>query len=392
VHELPLYSSIFRYNIIAMTEIKDFAEAEKALARFIPPAGSQRIKYDLDRMRALMECLGNPQNDIRIIHVAGTSGKTSTCYYLSALLQAAGQKVGLTISPYVESVNERLQIDLEPLPKDQFVAALNEFLPLVETTGLEITYFEVLIALAYWYFARTGVDYAVVEVGLGGLLDGTNVISREDKVCIITDIGLDHTEILGDTLGQIAAQKAGIITSHNQVFMYEQGDEVMDVVGAACSTNEAILNIVSTKQSSALPQGMPQFQKRNWTLAKAAVDHVCKRDILPEPPDGRLAETMRLQVPARMEKFTVDATEVILDGAHNPQKLSALLSSLGARYPGRKFVFLLALLQSPQQKLASSVDILSLTHSTSSSLNSPQGRICPRNRTRPRISPQPVMP
>lgn len=334
-----------------MTQIRNFDEANKALAAYIPPAGSMREKYTLERMRGLMAALGNPQNSLKVIHVAGTSGKTSTGYYVAALLRAAGKKAGLTVSPYIEQVNERLQIDLLPLPEAEFCAALQEFLPLVEKAGLNPTYFEVLIALAYWYFAKTRVDYAVVEVGLGGLLDGTNVVARPDKLCVITDIGYDHTEILGDTLELIAAQKAGIITSGNQVVMYRQPAEITDAIMAAAEKQKAQLIFVTEDDALKFPVTLPAFQCRNWSLAYAAYRLLQKRDNLSRLDEKDLVETMGTLIPARMERFKIGDKTVILDGAHNPQKLHAFLSAAKEAAAAKPMAALVSFMEAPEVKI-----------------------------------------
>ena len=186
-----------------MPQIHTLAEANLALRPFYDYS---RTAYTLDVMKALMEHLGNPQNQLRVLHVAGTSGKTSTAYYCAALLKEAGKKVGLSVSPHVDTVNERLQINGQPMPEAEFCKVLSEFLDVVAESGIKPSYFELLVAMTYWEFARQKVDYAVIEVGLGGLRDGTNVIERADKVCLITDIGLDHTEILGHTLTKITGE------------------------------------------------------------------------------------------------------------------------------------------------------------------------------------------
>ncbi|MCA9326649.1 hypothetical protein KC976_03555, partial [Candidatus Saccharibacteria bacterium] len=185
-----------------------FADAQKVLRTYYANA---QTKYTLDNMCALMDHIGSPQEKIRVVHVAGTSGKTSTSYYAAALLRAAGLQVGLSVSPHVDQINERLQINGQPLSEAEFCQVLTEFLNAIKDAPVKPSYFELLTAMAFWEYARRGVDAAVMEVGLGGLLDATNVISRRDKICLITDIGLDHTEILGDTLVEIAQQKAGII-------------------------------------------------------------------------------------------------------------------------------------------------------------------------------------
>jgi dihydrofolate synthase/folylpolyglutamate synthase len=175
--------------MITMLRIETFSEASKLLAKFIPP--DRPTSYTLDRMEQLMDYLGNPQNRLSVIHIAGTSGKTSTSYYIAALLHATGKTVGLSVSPHIDTIAERAQIDLRPLEESDYCEQLGIFLELIEKSGIQPSYFEVLVAFMYWLFDRRGVDYAVVEVGLGGLLDGTNVVDRSDKVCVITDIGFD---------------------------------------------------------------------------------------------------------------------------------------------------------------------------------------------------------
>ena len=191
-----------------------------------------------------MDYLGNPQNQLKVIHVAGTSGKTSTSYYAAALLAATGKKVGLTVSPHIAEINERVQINLLPMPEAEFCKELSEFLALIETSQINPSWFEFLIAFDYWEFAKQAADYAVVEVGLGGLLDGTNVIDRADKVCIITDIGLDHVRVLGHSLPEIAAQKAGIIQPRNVVFSYSQAANITDIIKNQAEQMQAELHLI----------------------------------------------------------------------------------------------------------------------------------------------------
>src|SRR5688572_10716165 len=156
--------------------MKTFLEANEVLRQFWPELLSRRDVYTTETMVELMDYLGNPQDKLKIIHVAGTSGKTSTCYYSAALLKAAGKKVGLTVSPHVDEINERVQIDLVPMPEEAFCRDMTEFLGLVKKSELEPSYFEVLLAFAYWEFVRHRVEYAVIEVGMGGLTDATNVV------------------------------------------------------------------------------------------------------------------------------------------------------------------------------------------------------------------------
>ncbi len=315
--------------------IVDFAKAQEVLKPYMERT-RQPGSYTLDRQVQLMAYLGNPQEKVRVVHVAGTSGKTSTAYYAASLLQAAGFRVGLTVSPHVDEINERVQVNLMPLPEGEFCTDLGNFIDLVEKSGIKPTYFELLIAFAFWEFARHKVDYAVVEVGLGGLLDSTNVVSRADKICIITDLGMDHMHVLGDTLGEIAVQKAGIIQLHNAVFCYEQSAEVMEPIRARAAQKRADLHTLVQGAVPAELTFLPSFQRRNIQLARAAIDFVLERDGRPPLGIEVVAEAARVVIPARMETFTVAGKKVIVDGSHNAQKMHALMTSIALRYPGQQ--------------------------------------------------------
>jgi dihydrofolate synthase/folylpolyglutamate synthase len=306
-------------------KLKTMPEVIKVLHSYVPQT-SLRVNYTLDRMRRLMHELGDPQEKINVIHVAGTSGKTSTCYFIRALLEAAGKRTGLTVSPHIVSVTERVQIDGQPLPEEVFITYLNEFLDTEAVKTIRPMYFELMMAFAYWVFAREGVDYAIIETGLGGLLDGSNVVTNPSKVCVLGDIGFDHTRILGTTLPEIAAQKAGIIQPHNHVLAQAQGTEVLDVFTATAKRQKAKITIVDTDAPS--DDILPAFQRRNWRLAYATYEYVRGRDGLPELTTEQLVEAAHQTPPGRLEKIQVGKTLVILDGAHNPQKMQAIVAAL----------------------------------------------------------------
>ncbi len=310
-----------------MRPLHSFDDANKVLTEFAPPPITTGATLILDRMRTLLKFLGNPQNNYKVIHIAGTSGKTSTAYYMAAFLQAAGQKAGLTISPHVDEVNERVQINLEPLDEKVFVNKLSEFLDIIDQSSIKPTYFELLVAMAFWHFAEAKVDYAVVEVGLGGLMDATNVIDRKDKIAVITDIGLDHTQALGNTLPKIATQKAGIINPGNDIFSYQQGEDVMAVFRDTAKKQNATLHELNV-ESDPLARDLPLFQQRNWQLAKKVYEYIAQKNNLPSltPDQQRLAS--RTKIPARMETLRIGEKILIMDGAHNAQKMKALTESV----------------------------------------------------------------
>lgn len=314
-----------------MQHVQSLADVTRILAEEFTPPVTMRIAYSLDRMYQLMELLGNPQNELKIVHVAGTSGKTSTCYYTNALLVAAGQKTGMTVSPHVDEINERVQINGVPLEAQTFCAYFNDFLAIPGLHELKPSYFECMVAFAFWVFVREKVEYAVVEVGLGGLGDGTNVIDRDDKVCVITDIGYDHMNVLGDTIVQITHQKAGIIQPHNLVFTMQQEPQVLEGIQHTADAQAASLAIVRPSQVAMLA-GLPPFAARNWQLAYATYQAIAVRDGLPELSEATLRRTAHTTVPARMEVIEVAGKTVVLDGSHNQQKLAALRAGLEQRF------------------------------------------------------------
>lgn len=324
-----------------MREITTFTDAKNELASFYD-LGKPRVRtYTLDAMRQLLLILGDPQNNLRVIHVAGTSGKTSTAYYAAALAQGSGLKVGLTVSPHVIEINDRVQINGTPLPQALFCSELQEFLGIVRANQLRPSYFELMMAFAFWEFNRQNVDCAVIEVGLGGTLDASNTIDREDKVCVITDIGLDHTQVLGNTYAEIAAQKAGIIGFKNNIFCYHQRPEVMSVFRTQAQIKQADLHVLSANDRAPEAKKLSLFQQRNFTLALAAVKYLCgtlNRQLLPKALDQALAIT----VPGRMETKVVSGKTIIIDGAHNQQKIATLMESIAAAYPGKRIAALVA--------------------------------------------------
>ncbi len=297
--------------------------------------------FTLERVYPLMKAAGNPQDRLQVVHIAGTSGKTSTAYFMAALLKASGKKIGKTVSPHVDKVTERIQINGVPLAEDVFCRELGEFIEIVEQAGQQPSYFELLYAFSLWVFDRQQVDYAVLETGLGGLYDATNVTERPDKVCIITDIGLDHMSILGNTLTKIAAQKIGIVHEHNAVFMYEQVEEVMKVVRNWTKKKQATVHLV--KEQAAENSKIADYQQRNWYLAYNVYQHLEKRDNLKHLTRQVLQKTREVLVPGRMDIRQLQGKTLVMDGAHNRQKMTAFITSFQRLHPGVKPAVLLGL-------------------------------------------------
>ncbi len=329
-----------------MATLHTFSDIEAVLARYIPLAKEMTGKdITLERMRPLMAVLGNPEKKLNVIHIAGTSGKTSTTYYIAALLTATGKKVGMTVSPHVDIIGERIQINMQPLGAEEFSAALEEFLGIIDQAHAIPTYFELLIALVYWYFAKIGVDYAVIETGLGGLQDSTNVADEPSKICVITDIGYDHMHVLGNTISEIATQKAGIIHEQNTVYMYQQAAEVMTPVLHRCMDKRAQLYTVNDSFANE-PEDLSElavFQQRNWHLAHVVFNAIKTRDGLQELSLEMIGQSLHIQVPGRMEQRQIFGKTIIMDGAHNGQKMKAFVDSFKKRWPGKKAAVLLSL-------------------------------------------------
>lgn len=322
-----------------MQPITSIREAELALEAFLP-SNISRPAYSTEQVERFMDYIGDPQNQPRSIHIAGTSGKTSTAYYAAALLQQAGKKVGLLTSPHIQGLNERVQINLQPMPEAVFCSELTIFMTLVKKSGIVLTYSEILYAFGYWEFARERVDYIVIEVGMGGLLDATNVIDRADKIAVITDIGLDHTNVLGNTVEQITQHKAGIIRLRNTVFCHRQPGPIMAEIEKIARQRQADMHVID--QDDRTPTALPLFQQRNFSLALAAVVFALERSGRIVLSPEQIQKAAQVTIPARMEVFKVNGKTIVLDNAHNPQKLHALSESLAAQYPGQAMAFLVA--------------------------------------------------
>ena len=342
------YTDLIKDARNSLVTIRNIQDANKALLPFVPLVAQLTGKdTTLTRIRPLMQLLGNPQDKLRFIHIAGTSGKTSTAYYLSALLAATGKKVGLTVSPHVDSVTERVQINNKPLSETIFCSELSKFLEIVQKASQKPTYFELLYAFSMWVFVRHNVDYAVIETGMGGLYDATNVITRPDKICVITDIGIDHTHILGKSLTEIATQKIGIVHEKNVVFTYTQTDEVMEAFSGWTSKHHAKLNTTTQMDEQSISEldftGIAYYQQRNWLLAYMVFRYLIERDNLRSLTSEELLKTVHFQVPAHMDIRQVNGKTIIMDGAHNAQKMSAFIESFKILYPGVKPVVVIAL-------------------------------------------------
>ena len=333
-----------------------------------PPEKHDRLAY----VTHILEILDNPQNQIPAIHIAGTSGKGSTAYYATSLLNRAGYTTGTLVSPHIASVAERSLINGQPLPRQKYLRYFQEFANLCVAHNLHLSYFEFLTIFSFWLFKKINVNYIIIEVGIGGRLDTTNVISRSPTVRVITDIGLDHTELLGNTLTEITQEKAGIIHQNDSVVMNRQASEIETVIRQHAESQNSQLSIASPVASDFL-KILPDFQQRNWALAYRAVEKRLALDEKPSLPKEVLEKSVHITIPGRLEKRIIDGVNIIFDVAHNPQKIRALVDSLRKLYPDKKPIFVVAFGQNKHSSLAESLAIIDgltqLTYATTFSAN-----------------------
>ena len=318
-----------------------------------PPEKHDRLVY----VAHILKILGNPQNQIPAIHIAGTSGKGSTAYYATSLLNRAGYTTGTLVSPHIASVAERSLINGQPLPEQEYLHYFQEFANLCVAHNLHLSYFEFLTIFSFWLFKKIDVDYIIIEVGIGGRLDTTNVIFRSPTVRVITDIGLDHTELLGNTLTEIAQEKACIIHQSDSVVMNRQASEIEMVVRQRAESQHSQFSIASPIIDDFL-KILPDFQQRNWTLAYRAVEKRLALDKKPPLPKEVLKKSIHITIPGRLEKRIIDGVNIIFDVAHNPQKIRALIDSLRKLYPDKKPIFVVAFGQNKHSSLAESLAII----------------------------------
>jgi len=312
-------------------------------------------KMGLERVGELLKRMGKPQNTYPTIHIAGTSGKGSTAFILSSLLNESGFKTGLLLSPHIKDIKERISIDGKLIDEEDFVKTYEELKPFIEEVG-EVSYFELLTIIAFSYFSNQHINCAVIETGLGGLLDATNVIDRQDKISVITKIGYDHTHILGNSLEEIAIQKAGIIIPSGEVFVIEQNDEVLKIIREEAEKTNAYLNIVKHPDLINPMENIGRFpgwgeikvgmygehQLENTALCLRVFDSIIEGKKLVVDKDKIKNRIEGLKFPGRFEVKNIDGHIIVIDGAHNPQKIGALVKAVNNRYPSLKKHFILS--------------------------------------------------
>lgn len=212
-------------------------------------------KPGLERTRTLLAALGNPEKALKFVHITGSNGKGSTAAMLASVLAAAGYRTGLFTSPHLYRFNERFQVNGAPIPDAALDRLAERVLAAADTLPEHPTEFELMTAIGFLWFAEAGCDLVVVEVGLGGRLDSTNVIPAPEAA-VITNIGLEHTAILGSTLAAIAAEKSGILKSGCRAVLYGQSREVGEIVARACVEKNIPLTVTDDSQLTLLSSGL----------------------------------------------------------------------------------------------------------------------------------------
>ena len=331
---------------------------EKTL-EFIHGLYRKGVKPDLCRVRRLLNALGNPQERLKFIHIAGTNGKGSTAAMSASILKAAGFKVGLFTSPYIYRFNERIQIGGVQIPDDQVIARTARIRALLDNMPEQPTEFDFVTAMAMEYFADEGCDIVVLEVGVGGALDSTNIIPAPE-VAVITNIGLDHTELLGDTVEKIAAVKAGIIKEGCHAVVYRGTPGVEQVYEELCREKNVPLKKADFAGLVRVSHGLEgqvfdcgerkglvlpllgDHQLHNAAVVLSVMDCLKVRGW--SITEEHIAQGLReVSWPGRFDIICRDPL-FIIDGGHNPQCIEALVTNIRDYLKGRKIVVLTGVL------------------------------------------------
>ena len=337
----------------------------------------------LDAIEGLLEELGHPEDNLKVVHIAGTNGKGSIFAYLSSILIAAGFKVGRYISPTISCYEERFQINGEYITKDELARLYNIVEEAMkreeEKTGLKPTLFEVETAISFLYFKEEKVDYALIEVGMGGRMDATNVI-RHPELTVISSISYDHQAFLGDTLEEIAWQKAGIIKERSPVFLSEKSDEVCKIIEKEATKKKVkCIEIKPTDYEvlSETPYGstflwkeqryetkLPgRHQVSNAVTALAASEYLFRKDYEKNNARKAIAEELdemnvksaqqggiiRTCWPGRLEVLKKEPL-FYRDGAHNPDGAKKLAAFLQKYFTNKKIIYIMGVLKDKEYK------------------------------------------
>lgn len=328
-------------------------------------------KPGLDRIRELCEGLGNPQNELKFIHVGGTNGKGSFCAMTDSILRAAGYKVGLYTSPYVREFNERMRVNGDNITNDTLARITEKVKQVAEKMSDSPTEFELITAIAFEYFIEEKCDIVILEVGMGGRLDATNIIPTPE-IAVITGVAIDHTAFLGDTIEQIASEKAGIIKEKSTaIFGGENIDaekvikeEVIKKQSILYKTDYSRLKIKNSDLGGTMFDYrdrcelkislLGSYQPKNAAIVLDAIDILSRRGFSIKEEDIRRG-LLDARWPARFEIIGKDPM-IIFDGAHNPQGIDAAVKSVKTYFGDKRVVVLSGVLRDKDyNKIANSI-------------------------------------
>lgn len=297
----------------------------KSVTEYLYALKAGGIKFGIDRMQRLAEALGHPERSYPVVHIAGTNGKGSVAAMLESILRHSGRRTGLYTSPHLVKLGERVQVDRRLLTEAEIVAYTAELRPAADRIGANAwdehpTFFEFMTAMAFLQFQRKKVDVAVVEVGMGGRLDATNVV--EPAVTVITSIGLDHCAELGDTFEKIALEKGGIIKSGRPVVIGRLPPEAENAIRAIAAEKESLVFSVRKEfgeDISRYPQTSLEGDYQRWNAAAAVLVCRCLPDGL-KPTDEIIKRGLsQVNWPGRWQRTTIGGRPLILDASHNPE-------------------------------------------------------------------------
>lgn len=307
------------------------------------------MRFGLDRSRRMMTALGSPERRFDSIHVVGTNGKTSTTRMTAAILQAHGLRTGCYVSPHLVSYSERVRVDGADIEPHCFAAAMARAAWAAERVNRtlaeddHVTQFELLTAGAFWELARREVDVVVVEAGLGGRYDATNVI--DSKVAVLTNVALEHTRWLGPTVRDIATEKLAVLGEGATLVVGDRLDEeVRELAEAVVNERDGQIKVARTAQSETQPAAHGRFQRENFALARAAAEAYLALAGIECDEEAVRSAAATVLVPGRLQTLT-DQPLTVLDGAHNPAAVSALVESLPQVLEGRPLALVLGVLE-----------------------------------------------
>ena len=310
----------------------------KNAVELLTSQGKFYINLGLERISAVLDWLGNPQDKLKYIHVAGTNGKGSVCAIIDAILSKAGMKTGLYTSPHIFDYTERIKINGSDISQNDFSKYVFKICEIADKNNIHLTEFEILTAVMFKYFVDNNVDVVILETGLGGRFDATNVI-KSNLCSIITHIDLDHTERLGNTKSKIAFEKAGIIKPDCPVFTCEGYEEIKD---KADECNSLFVLVTPFEDTTNLSL-KGSCQQENLSLALAAV-----RYLFPQISENTIQQALKeVKHPCRFQPCNND---LIVDGSHNPNGALALRESLDFYYPDKKRCFVFGCLRNKDYK------------------------------------------